>query len=131
MEKHEFVVEAACEVRIDKYIAEKLSDVSRKRIKELIERGLVSCNSKSIKPSFKVSPGDVISVSLEQPKEISAVPVNIPIDILYEDKDLLVVNKPKNMPVHPGNGHFDDTLVNALLYSHGDRLSGINGMLRP
>ncbi len=131
MEKYEFTVENSCNDRIDKYISEKLPNISRSYIKTLIEKENVSCNFKGVKPGYKVSLGDVISISFEYPKEISAVPVNIPIDILFEDEDILVVNKPKNMPVHPGNGHIDDTLVNALLYSHGDRLSGINGMLRP
>lgn len=118
-------------VRIDKFLADNLNSVSRSYISLLIDEEKVFCNESPVKSSKKLKENDSILVLFEEPKGIDAIPVKIDIDILYEDEDVIVVNKPKGMPVHPANGHLDDTLVNALLYSHKDSLSGINGVLRP
>lgn len=118
-------------IRLDKFLAENLPEFSRSFLQTLIAEGNVSISEKSLKASRKVEAGEEVLVLVPPPKEIEAVPVNIPIEILYEDEHILVVNKPKGMPVHPSNGHYEDTLVNALLFSHGEKLSGINGYLRP
>lgn len=117
--------------RTDKFLSENISDISRSFIQNIIDSGNVLCNEKPIKPSYKLRENDFITVHIDDIKEVDILPVNIPIEILYEDEDILVVNKPKGMPVHPSNGHYDDTLVNSILYTHKDSLSGINGELRP
>ncbi|MBQ2676633.1 MAG: RluA family pseudouridine synthase [Clostridia bacterium] len=118
-------------VRIDKYIAENVEDLTRNAVINLINSGCVMKNGKSVGKSDKVVNGDVISLSLPDPVCDDAQPENIPLDIVYEDDDLLVVNKPKGMVVHPAPGNYTGTLVNALLYHCGDSLSGINGVIRP
>lgn len=118
-------------VRIDKFIASQNEELSRSYIKKLIENGMVTVNGKCIKPSFQISEND--SIRLEVPdKTIPDIePENIPLDIIYEDNDIIIVNKPKNMVVHPAAGNYSGTLVNALMYHCRDNLSGINGILRP
>lgn len=128
----EFVIDDALKgERIDKFLSDTLSDVSRSYIQKQIKDGLVMVNKKVVKSNYKLNVGDVLE--LEEPKlqkpDITAE--NIPIDILYEDSDLLIVNKPKGMVVHPSSGHYSGTLVNALMYYCKDDLSGINGVLRP
>lgn len=118
-------------IRIDKYISEELEDVSRSRIQKLIEEGLVKVNNKSVKSNYKVNAGDVIIVNIPELTVPSIVPENIELDIVYEDNDIIIVNKPKGMVVHPAQGHYTGTLVNALMYHCKDNLSGINGVLRP
>lgn len=119
------------EIRIDKVLASYLSDLSRTYIQKLIDNGNVTLSGKTLKANFKVSSGQEIEILLPEPETLKVEPENIPLDILYEDSDVIVVNKPKNMVVHPAAGHYSGTLVNALLYHCKDSLSGINGIMRP
>ena len=117
--------------RIDKFLSCRLEEVSRSYIQKLIKEGHVSVNGKPVKANYKLGAGDEISVELPEAKEPDILPEDIPLDILYEDQDILVVNKPKGMVVHPAAGHYSGTLVNALMYHCKDSLSGINGVMRP
>lgn len=119
-----------CGCRLDMYVA-GLCDITRSRAAEIISGGFVKVNEKCQQKNYKLKTGDLVAVSIEEPKPYEAVPQNIPLDIVYEDDDLLVVNKPKGMVVHPAAGNYEDTLVNALMYHCGDSLSGINGVMRP
>ncbi len=116
--------------RADVFLSENLTCYTRSAVKKLFSGGYVSINGKSAKPSQAVSAGDVVKATLPDAEEYSAKPENIPLDIIYEDGDVAVVNKPQGMTVHAGNGNTEGTLVNALLYRL-DSLSGINGVLRP
>ncbi len=116
--------------RLDAFLA-SCTEYTRTHIKKLITDGEVTVNGDIKKPSFTVSVDDEICFNKPEPKIINIEPRDIPIDILYEDNDVLIVNKPKGMVVHPANGHFDDTLVNAVMFHCRDSLSGINGALRP
>lgn len=119
-------------VRLDKALSELLEPtVSRSFIRRLIDNGEVYVNGSSRKASYPLSPGDTLTLTVPDAKAYEATPENIPLDILYEDEDVIVVNKPKGMVVHPAAGHMTGTLVNALMYHCGDSLSGINGILRP
>ena len=118
-------------VRLDSYISEEIDGLSRSRVQSLIKSGKITVNCKSVKPSFCISAGDVVEIDIPEPVPCEAVAENIPLDIIYEDDDILIVNKPKGMSVHPGAGHLTGTLVNALLYHCKDDLSGINGVMRP
>ena len=115
--------------RIDKYLCEQ-TQLTRSRIQQLIEQGAVVVNGKATKSNYKINPGDLIEVSYEDLSELDVVAQDIPLDIRYEDSDVIVINKPRGMVVHPANGNQQGTLVNALLY-HCKDLSGINGVLRP
>lgn len=117
--------------RIDKFLSDSLPEVSRSYIQKLIKDKLVTVNGKAVKSNYKLNTGD--TVELQEPKlqEPDIVAEDIPLDILYEDSDLLIVNKPKGMVVHPSAGHYSGTLVNALMYHCKEELSGINGVLRP
>lgn len=119
-------------LRLDQYIAGRCMDLSRSYIQKLIKESRVTIN-KNIQTKTKtaVQESDIVNVSLPDPKELEIKPQDIPLDILYEDNDVLVVNKPKGMVVHPAPGHYEGTLVNAVLYHCRDNLSGINGVLRP
>lgn len=117
--------------RIDKFISENIESVTRNSVQKLIESGAVTVNSVVPPKNYKLKNGDDVSVMIPEPKEISVTAENIPLDIVYEDNDLLVVNKPKGMVVHPAPGNYSGTLVNALLYHCRDSLSGINGEIRP
>lgn len=119
-------------LRLDQYIAGRCMDLSRSYIQKLIKESRVTIN-KNIQTKTKtaVQESDIVNVFLPDPKELEIKPQDIPLDILYEDNDVLVVNKPKGMVVHPAPGHYEDTLVNAVLYHSRDNLSGINGVLRP
>ena len=117
--------------RIDKTLSDLCSDFTRSHIQHIIDGGEVRVNGNPVSKSFKVSVGDEISFSMPELKTLEAKPENIPLDIVYEDDDLLVVNKPRGMVVHPAAGNYDGTLVNALLYHCGSSLSGINGVIRP
>lgn len=128
-EKKEFKVDEN-KGRIDKYLTDRLKDFSRSKIQGLIADGLVLVNNEEIKANYKVEAGDKILVTIPEPETVDIKAENIPLDILYEDEDLVIVNKPQGMVVHPGAGNPDGTLVNALLY-HIDDLSGINGEIRP
>ena len=117
--------------RLDKWLQSQLPDMTRSAIQKLIEQGNVTRNGIVVSKNGKGNAGDVIEVMVPQPKPLEVTAQDIPLDILYEDNDLLVVNKPKGMVVHPAAGNDDGTLVNALLYHCGDSLSGINGIIRP
>lgn len=124
-----YTVELESPLRIDKYLS-TVSDLSRTRIQELCDRKAILVNGKEVRSSFKVKNGDKIEADIPENEEISVEPENIPLDILYEDQDIIVINKPKGMIVHPAPGIYSGTLVNALLY-HCKDLSGINGKIRP
>ena len=117
--------------RIDKYLSEQLPDVSRSYIQKLIEFGNVNVNGGNVKNRYKLMENDTITVAFPPPEILNVEPKDIPIDILYEDDDIIVVNKPKGMVVHPAPGHYEDTLVNALMFHCKDNLSTINGVFRP
>ena len=117
--------------RIDRFISEQMEDMSRSYIQKLIKDGCVTADSKPVKANYKVKAGDHIEIDLPEPVSLDIEPQDIPLDILYEDDDVLLVNKPKDMVVHPSAGHLDGTLVNALLYHCKDSLSSINGVMRP
>lgn len=117
--------------RIDKYLSLLVTDSSRSAIQKLIESGNVKVNGSQVSKNYKVSADDEILMLQGELKALDAEPENIPLDIVYEDSDLLVVNKPRGMVVHPAPGNYSGTLVNALLYHCKDSLSGINGVLRP
>ncbi len=116
--------------RLDKLVSTKFTDFSRNKIKKMLEDELILINKKIEKPSYKVKWGDIISVIVKDPEVSDILPENIPLDVYYEDGDVIVINKPCGMVVHPANGHLSGTLVNAALY-HCDDLSGINGICRP
>lgn len=118
-------------VRLDSLIAEALPDISRSAAQKLIENGLVTLNGKAVKKNHKTSAGETFEITLPEPEITDVIPQNIPLDVVFEDKDVIVINKPRGMVVHPAPGHPDGTLVNALLYHCGDSLSGIGGMIRP
>ena len=118
-------------VRIDKYLAEQLPDITRSYLQKLLKDGSVQMNGKQVKASTKTVAGAVIALTIPEPEEPEILPENIPLDILYEDSDVILINKPKNMVVHPAAGHYTGTLVNALMYHCRGDLSGINGVLRP
>ncbi len=117
--------------RLDAFVARSCPELSRSAAQRLLEEGCIQRNGKPGKKNDKLNVGDEISVTVPEPKEVDILPKEIPLDIVYEDQDLLVINKPKGLVVHPAAGHQDDTLVNGLLYALGDDLSGINGELRP
>ena len=116
--------------RLDAYVA-SVTDLTRSAAVRLIEEGQITVNGKAPNKKEKVKAGDCVAVSLPEPEPDEAVPQNIPLDIIYEDEDILVVNKPCGMVVHPAAGNPDGTLVNAILYHCGDSLSGIGGVIRP
>jgi 23S rRNA pseudouridine1911/1915/1917 synthase len=118
-------------IRIDKYIADATKDLTRSYIQKLIQDGHVLVNQKAVKANYKVAPNDYIEVTLPPPVDLEIKAEDIPLDILYEDKDIIVINKGKGMVVHPAAGHYSGTLVNGLLYHCKDELSGINGVYRP
>ena len=118
-------------LRIDKYLAQKLPDQSRSYIQKLIKDEQVTVHNQKIKSNYKVQSGDQLRVELPKLQEPDILPEDIPLDILYEDEDVLVINKPKGMVVHPSAGHYSQTVVNAVLFHCKGQLSGINGVLRP
>ena len=117
--------------RLDAFLARSVEGMSRSGAQKLLEEGCVLRNGKPGKKNDKLNIGDQIGVSVPEPKTVDIVPTEMALDIVYEDEDVLVINKPKGLVVHPAAGHQDDTLVNGLLYAMGDDLSGINGELRP
>ena len=117
--------------RIDKVLSEYFADYSRSFLKKLFEDGKITVNGKVIKQSYKLKVSDMIDISVPEPVNIDIEPENIPLDIIYEDDDVILVNKPKGMVVHPAPGHYSGTLVNGLMYHFKDSLSGINGEFRP
>ena len=117
--------------RLDAFLARSVEGLTRSSAQKLLEEGHVQRNGKPGKKNDKLSPGDEISVTIPEAKPVDIAPKEIPLDIVYEDDDVVVINKPKGLVVHPAAGHQDDTLVNGLLFAMGDDLSGINGELRP
>ncbi|MBR2213247.1 MAG: RluA family pseudouridine synthase [Eubacterium sp.] len=127
-----FIVEdTADNIRIDKYLKELLPDQSRSYIQKLLKDGHILVNNSIIKTNYKVKADDRIQIDIPEPIEANIKAENIPLDIIYEDNDVLIVNKPKEMVVHPAPGNYSGTLVNALMYHCKDSLSNINGVLRP
>ena len=117
--------------RIDAWLAAVLPDMTRSAAQRLIEEGRVACGGKAPAKNYKLSGGETIEVTLPEPEVVDLVPQDIPLDVVFEDGDVIVVNKPKGLVVHPAPGHPDGTLVNALMFHCGDSLSGIGGELRP
>ncbi|MDZ7835910.1 MAG: RluA family pseudouridine synthase [Alkalibacterium sp.] len=116
--------------RLDKFLSDKLTEHSRSQVQAWIKDGLVTVNDEEAKANYKLQTGDTVHVTIKEPEEIDAQPEDIDLDIVYEDSDVVVINKPQGMVVHPSIGHAGGTLVNALLH-HIDDLSGINGKIRP
>ena len=117
--------------RLDAFLASSLDGLTRSQATRLIESGEVAVNGRAVSKSYKLAGGEGIAVTLPEPEPVEAVPQDIPLDVVYEDADVIVVNKPSGMVVHPAPGHPDGTLVNALLYHCAGTLSGIGGALRP
>ncbi len=126
-----FVSEEEEGVRLDIFVAEQFEDMSRSYIQKLIKDQAITVNGKLEKNKYLVKVGDEIEVNIPPAQELNIKPQDIPLDIVYEDDDLLVINKPKNMVVHPAPGNYENTLVNALLHHCKDQLSSINGVIRP
>ena len=132
MEKHCFTADIEHEdQRIDRYLTEMLPEQSRSFFQKLISDGFVMVNHIIVKVNYRLKTGDIIEIDIPDAVPTEIVPENIPLDILYEDDDLLIVNKPKGMVVHPAVGHSTGTLVNAIMYHCQGNLSGINGEIRP
>ena len=129
--KNCFIVENEEGKRIDRYLAEQMPDMSRSYIQKIIKDGLVTVSEKPVKANYRLSLYESIKVTIPELKEPEIEAEDIPLDILYEDQDIIVINKPKGMVVHPAPGHYSGTLVNALMYHCGNELSGINGVMRP
>ena len=117
--------------RADAFLARCVPDLTRSAAQRLLEEGAVTLGGRPVKKNYKTAPGDVLEAGRPDPEPVAILPQNIPLDMVYEDADVIVVNKPVGLVVHPAPGHPDGTLVNALLYHCGDSLSGINGELRP
>ena len=117
--------------RIDKYLSQELEDVSRSRIQKLLDDGDITVDDKCVKSNYKLNGTEHITITIPELIVPQILPENIPLNIIYEDDDIIVVNKPKGMVVHPAAGHYSGTLVNALMYHCKDNLSGINGVSRP
>lgn len=128
---HFEVAETHASERIDKFLAQSIADKSRAYIQELIDAEQVLVNGKTIKPSHKVNAGERIDVYLKERPSTDALPENIPLDVVYEDEALMVINKPAGMVVHPAYGNYSGTLVNALLYHYKSKLSSVGGNMRP
>lgn len=118
-------------IRLDKFLSDKAGNLTRSYLQKLIKEGNASVNGKTSKTGYKVNEGDIIVLTVPKAAELEVEAENIPLDILYEDRDVIVINKPKGMVVHPAAGHYSGTVVNALLYHCQNELSGINGVLRP
>lgn len=131
MRQEIFVEEDGTDDRIDKFLAEQCEELSRSFLQKLLKSGEVSVNGQAVKASFRLSEGDLIVFEVPEAAKPEILPEPFPLDILYEDEDVILVNKPKGMVVHPAAGHYSGTLVNALMYHCRDSLSGINGVLRP
>lgn len=132
-ERHRFVADKGQTLlRIDKFLMTKIANASRNKIQDGIESGFVTVNDEVVKANYKVKPLDVITVSMDEPpRDTEIIPQNIPLDIVYEDDELLVVNKPAGMVVHPAHGNWDGTLVNALVYHFQNLPTHRNGEIRP
>lgn len=132
MGSREFILKKEEEgMRIDKIIQDRFTDISRSKIQRLIEENKITLNENPLKASYKGKQGDIVHIDEEEPTEILLKPEDIDLDVLYEDNDIIVINKQKGMVVHPGNGNPDGTLVNAVLSRCKGSLSGIGGKIRP
>ena len=118
-------------LRLDLFLSGTVPGLSRSAAQNLLSSGCVTCNGEAVKKNYRTRLGDVIQVELPEPEPLDVIPTKMDLEIAYEDEDVLVINKPKGLVVHPAAGHWDDTLVNGLLYAKGESLSGINGVLRP
>ncbi len=128
----EFLVgEGDAGMRLDQFLSGRLPDVSRSYLQRQIKDGGVLVDGRAAKAGNKLKPGSAVAITITPPRELEILPQDIPLDILYEDEDIIVLNKPKQMVVHPAPGHDSGTIVNALLYHCRDSLSGINGVMRP
>ena len=116
--------------RLDVYLSNYYTDISRSQLQKLISQGMVEINGEKVTPKYKIKQGDYVDLTIPDPVELAVKPENIELDIYYEDEDVIVVNKPRGMVVHPAEGNYSGTMVNALLY-HCRDLSGINGVMRP
>ena len=117
--------------RIDKFISDNIGELTRSAVQGLMEKGNILVDGRAVSKNYKLRIGDTVEVDIPEPEPMDALPEDIPLNIVYEDSDLLVVNKPKGMVVHPAHGNHTGTLVNALLHHCGESLSGINGVIRP
>ena len=132
MDIREFqVTEQEEAMRLDKYLTLQLPDMTRSFLQKIVKENHVSVNGTTQKVNYKMHPEDRVTVEIPEAQNVEIVPEDIPLDILYEDKDVLIVNKPKGMVVHPSAGHYSGTLVNAIMHHCSDSLSGINGEIRP
>ncbi len=131
MDSYLFVIQENQKMRLDKYLAEQFPEQTRSYLQKLIKDENVLVNDKSVKNGYQLSVGDEVSINLPEPKELDVEPQKMDLDIVYEDEDVILINKPKGMVVHPAAGHTTDTLVNGLLYHCKGHLSGINGVARP
>lgn len=130
-EIREIAVEDGNELRIDRYLSECCDDISRSYLQKLVKEGNVLVNGQSVKSNYKVTAGDQIRIELPAAMEPEIVAEPMELDVIYEDSDMILINKPKGMVVHPAAGHYSGTLVNGLMYHCRENLSGINGVLRP
>jgi 23S rRNA pseudouridine1911/1915/1917 synthase len=134
MKERKMTMKIECDVsgvRLDAYLSDEIEDISRSYIQKLISSDEVLVNGKAAKAGYKLREGDVITITIPEPEATDALPEDIPIEIIYEDDHIIVVNKPRGMVVHPAPGNYTGTLVNALLYHCDGRLSSINGVERP
>ncbi|MBQ3258417.1 MAG: RluA family pseudouridine synthase [Oscillospiraceae bacterium] len=125
------IIAAESGTRIDAWLSANIPDLTRNAAQRLLTEGMVTVNGKPPKKNYRISVGDAVTVTIPDIAEVPLVPQNIPLDIVFEDEDVVVVNKPRGMVVHPAPGHPDGTLVNALMYHCGDSLSGVGGEKRP
>lgn len=127
----EFTVEPGMEMRIDRYLSEQCSDMSRSYLQKLVKEGGVCVDGTAVKSNYKVSAGELVTLEVPEAVEPEIVPEKMDLDIIYEDTDIILINKPKGMVVHPAAGHYSGTLVNGLMHHCRADLSGINGVMRP
>lgn len=127
----EFMVEPGMEMRIDRFLSQQCSDMSRSYLQKLVKEGSVCAGGKTVKSNYKVSAGERVLLDIPEAVEPEIEPEEMALDILYEDADIILINKPKGMVVHPAAGHYSGTLVNGLMYHCRAELSGINGVMRP
>lgn len=118
-------------IRLDKFISESDNGISRSFVAKLCEDGLIFCGDKPLLKNYKLKGGEEIRIEMPESEELELIPQDIPLDVVYEDRDVIVINKPQGMVVHPAPGNYDNTLVNALMFHCGNELSAINGVIRP